>query len=572
MVGTSTSSIGATEEAYRRLLPDGSYPEDLRRPIVHTPHSLGDFVRAALGLEGVVVTVATACSSSAKVFAQAERLIRLGLADAAIVGGVDTLCGSVLFGFNSLELVSPEPCRPFDAHVAASASARRAASRCSSATARVARGCSATASRATRTTCRRRIRRVSARGSRSRVRWRGAALTPDAVDYINLHGTASQKNDEVEARLVAAMFPARTLASSTKGWTGHTLGAAGIVEAVITLLALENGPASRARSTRGSSIRPADRRFASATNRAEVAVRAEQLVRLRRQQLLAAVRRRDTGEGAMSTHTAFVERRRLLGAASARLGGCGPGAARRGGCPGAAGTAAGADAARPDRAAPRAGHRRRSRSKSLPAPARAPARIRSELPSVFASTHGDLAISDYMSETLASTPTLVSPIRFHNSVHNAAAGYWTIGTGCDEPYTALTAYEDTFGEGLLEALTQAACGDRAVLLVAYDIEARGPLATMVSSRGILGAGLVVSPHAQEGSLARVRWRTRRGGEITVALDCNAELVAGNAMATCLPFFEALARSERRTLCVGLSPALSLEMDIDFPGAEHVDEG
>ncbi len=195
-----------------------------------------------------------------------------------------------------------------------------------------------------------------------------------------------------------------------------------------------------------------------------------------------------------------------------------------------------------------------------------------ELPSVFASTYGDLAISDYMSETLASTPTLISPIRFHNSVHNAAAGYWTIGTGCYEPYTALTAYEDTFGEGLLEALTQAACGDRAVLLVAYDIEARGPLATMVSSRGILGAGVVVSPHAQANSLARVRWRTRRGGERTMAMDCNAELVTGNAMAACLPFFETLARAERRTVCVGLSPELSLELDIGFPGAGHADEG
>jgi len=195
-----------------------------------------------------------------------------------------------------------------------------------------------------------------------------------------------------------------------------------------------------------------------------------------------------------------------------------------------------------------------------------------ELPSVFASTHGDLAISDYMSETLARTPTLISPIRFHNSVHNAAAGYWTIGTGCYEPYTALTAHDDTFGEGLLEALTQAACGDRAVLLAAYDIEARGPLATIVSSRGIVGAGLVVSPHTQASSVARIRWRTRRGGDRTVALECNAELVAGNAMAACLPFFEALARAERRTVCVGLSPTLSLELAIDFPDVEHPDEG
>jgi hypothetical protein len=193
------------------------------------------------------------------------------------------------------------------------------------------------------------------------------------------------------------------------------------------------------------------------------------------------------------------------------------------------------------------------------------------LPSVFASTHGDLAISDYMSATLATTPTLISPVRFHNSVHNAAAGYWTIGAGCHEPYTALTAHVDTFGEGLLEALVQAACGDRAVLLVAYDIEARGPLATVVSSHGIVGAGVVVSPHAQASSMGRIRWRTRPNGERTVALDCNAEFAVGSPMATCLPFFETIARSERRTIGVGLSPALSLELTIDFPDAECADQ-
>jgi 3-oxoacyl-[acyl-carrier-protein] synthase-1 len=241
VMGTSTSSIGATEEAYRRLLPDGQYPADLRRPIVHTPHSLGDFVRAALGLEGVVATVATACSSSAKVFAQAERLIRVGLADAAIVGGVDSLCGSVLFGFNSLELVSPEPCRPFDR-------ARRGISLGEAGGFALLErdgeagpwllgyGESSDAHHMSSPHPEGYGARLAIQDALER-----AALTPDAIDYINLHGTASQKNDEVEAGLVASMFPARTLASSTKGWTGHTLGAAGIVEAVITFLALETG-------------------------------------------------------------------------------------------------------------------------------------------------------------------------------------------------------------------------------------------------------------------------------------------------------------------------------------------
>ncbi len=115
VLGTSTSSIGATEDAYRALDAAGAFPADNRNPLVHTPHSLANFVQQALDLEGPCVTVSTACSSSAKVFASAERLLRLGLADAAVVGGVDTLCGSVLFGFNALQLVSAEPCRPFDA-------------------------------------------------------------------------------------------------------------------------------------------------------------------------------------------------------------------------------------------------------------------------------------------------------------------------------------------------------------------------------------------------------------------------------------------------------------------------
>ena len=184
--------------------------------------------------------------------------------------------------------------------------------------------------------------------------------------------------------------------------------------------------------------------------------------------------------------------------------------------------------------------------------------------SVFASTHGDLAISDYMSDTLARTPNLVSPIRFHNSVHNAAAGYWSIGTGSMQPYTALTAWGDTFGEGLLEALVQADTSGQPVLLVAYDIEARGPLATVVTSRGVLGVGVVLAPAAGLRTLARLRWRTVPGTERTAPLARNLAAVADNAMAGCMPFCEAVAMRQPRMIRVGLSPTLLLEMEFDFP--------
>ncbi len=241
VLGTSTSSIGASEEAYQRLEADGTYPPDLRRPIVHTPHSLGDFVAAALGIRGPCVTVATACSSSAKVFAQAERLLRIGLADAAIVGGVDTLCGSVLFGFNSLELVAPDPCRPFDR-------ARRGISLGEAAGfALLERGPgpqpqllgygeSSDAHHMSSPHPEGVGARMAMRAALERAR-----IDASQIDYINLHGTASRKNDEVEAQAIADLLPARTHAASTKAWTGHTLGAAGIVEAAICLLAFETG-------------------------------------------------------------------------------------------------------------------------------------------------------------------------------------------------------------------------------------------------------------------------------------------------------------------------------------------
>jgi hypothetical protein len=165
----------------------------------------------------------------------------------------------------------------------------------------------------------------------------------------------------------------------------------------------------------------------------------------------------------------------------------------------------------------------------------AAARSPQELASVFASTHGDLAVSDYLCATLVATPTLISPTRFHNSVHNAAAGYWSIGTSSCAPYTAISAFQYTFAEGLLEAAMQAVCEGKPVLYVAFDIEARGALATMAPSRGVFGVALVIGPQAVAGRRAlELEVRSTRAVQPTPARSPAAPLLADNAMAPALP--------------------------------------
>ncbi len=240
VMGTSTSAIGETEGAYARLDAAGAFPADQYRSVVHTPHSLGGFVQAATGLRGPCVTVATACSSSAKVFAQAARLINAGIVDAALIGGVDTLCGSVLFGFNALGLVAPNRCQPFDvARCGLSlgeAGGYAIIERDGDGPRLLGYGESSDAHHMSSPHPEGLGARLSMQAALTR-----AGCDASEVDYINLHGTATPKNDEIEAAAVAALFPESTRASSTKGWTGHTLGAAGIVESVIALDALVTG-------------------------------------------------------------------------------------------------------------------------------------------------------------------------------------------------------------------------------------------------------------------------------------------------------------------------------------------
>ena len=245
-LGTSTSGLLQTELAYRRREPDGALPADFHYGPTQNTYSVADFVARALRLEGPSWVVSTACSSSAKVFGNAARLIAAGLIDAAVVGGVDSLCLTTLYGFNSLELLSRDICRPWDAarsglsigEAAAFALVERDDDAGVGAPAGWLLGVGESNDGY-------HMSSPHPEGAGAIAAMRGAlddaALRAAAIDYVNLHGTATHSNDASEDRAVAAVFGKDTPCSSTKGATGHTLGAAGGVEALIALLAMRDG-------------------------------------------------------------------------------------------------------------------------------------------------------------------------------------------------------------------------------------------------------------------------------------------------------------------------------------------
>ncbi len=189
-----------------------------------------------------------------------------------------------------------------------------------------------------------------------------------------------------------------------------------------------------------------------------------------------------------------------------------------------------------------------------------------ELPCVFTSSHGDLGINDTMCATLAQSPTLLSPTKFHNSVHNAAAGYWTMGTACMQTSTAVAAFEFSFAAGLLEALSYCVAEQRPVLLVGYDTEACGALATVTRSKGLLALALVLSPRRGPRSLAELQWALRPGQGGTALQSHAAKSLADNAIQDGLPLFEALAQpgSPRtfQTVMLPVSAHMGLQLRVE----------
>jgi 3-oxoacyl-[acyl-carrier-protein] synthase I len=242
-LGTSTSGILQTELAYRRRDPaTGALPPDFHYAQTHNTFSVADYVRQALALQGPAFVVSTACSSGAKVFGNAARMMALGLIDAAVVGGIDSLCLTTLYGFNSLELLSPEICRPYDAHRNGLSVGEAAAFALLE---RDAESPQAWLLGIGETSDGHHMSSPHPEGAGAaeamRLALAQAGLPASDVDYINLHGTATPNNDSAEDLAISAVFGATTPCSSTKGATGHTLGAAGGVEAAVAMLALQHG-------------------------------------------------------------------------------------------------------------------------------------------------------------------------------------------------------------------------------------------------------------------------------------------------------------------------------------------
>lgn len=236
VLGASTSGIGEAEAAFRVKESSGKLPEDfsyLQQEMSSPAQSLASW----LGISGPVFTISTACSSGAKALASGRRLLRAGWCDLVIAGGVDALCGLTVNGFDALDSISDEACLPFSENRSGINIGEGAAlfllNKDSGPIALVGVGESSDAHHIS-------APEPEGKGAEAAMKMAldDAGLSPESIQYLNLHGTATPQNDRMESRAVNRLFGSTLACSSTKGYTGHTLGAAGAIEAGFCCLAM----------------------------------------------------------------------------------------------------------------------------------------------------------------------------------------------------------------------------------------------------------------------------------------------------------------------------------------------
>lgn len=236
VLGTSTSGIDEASQSITQYYNQGELPAHYHyaQQELVAPAS---FLAAWLGLDGPCYSISTACTSSARALLSAHRLLQQGLCDAVICGGVDSLCRLTLNGFSALEAVSAEPCNPFSRNRhginIGEAAALFLMTKEPAPIALFGGGASSDAHHIS-------APHPQGHGAQAAMRQalRSAGLDASAIDYLNLHGTATTHNDAMESLATAAIFPAGVPCSSSKPLTGHTLGAAGALEAAFCWLSL----------------------------------------------------------------------------------------------------------------------------------------------------------------------------------------------------------------------------------------------------------------------------------------------------------------------------------------------
>jgi 3-oxoacyl-[acyl-carrier-protein] synthase-1 len=242
VLGTSTSGIDEASESLGCYIREQQFPADYD----YQQQELGapaNFLADWLQVSGPTYVISTACTSSARALMSAQRLLDLGVCDVVLCGGVDTLCKLTLNGFSALEAVSGQRCNPFSRNrnginigEAAALFLMSKQPGDSQPIALLGSGASSDAHHIS-------APEPSGRGAQEAMRkaLNRAGLQPQQISYLNLHGTATQHNDAMESHAVAAVFPEGVPCSSTKPMTGHTLGAAGALEAAFCWLSLSTG-------------------------------------------------------------------------------------------------------------------------------------------------------------------------------------------------------------------------------------------------------------------------------------------------------------------------------------------
>jgi 3-oxoacyl-[acyl-carrier-protein] synthase-1 len=466
IIGTSTSGLYETEAAYGYLLEHGDMPEDFHFVTRHAYQATGRFLQLELGLTGVCFAISTACSSGAKAIAAGQRLIANGVCDAVLVGGADTLCRLTQRGFSSLDLVSPNPCMPMDKNrnginigeAAGLLLLEKMTEDNQHKPLLLSVGESSDAHH---------MSHPHPEGLGAILAMQQAldlaGISPQQVDYLNFHATATKINDAVEGKAVYSVFGNHVPCSGTKGITGHTLGAAGALETIISLLSLEN------------SLIPATTGLAQVDDECQCQVVTEP----RFNQNIQIAMSNSFGFGGNNASVVVAKPTPNLSGfknltslnsplyiKSAVI--C---------CPDVEILKPfGLESIEVDKnLIPIAMRRRTSLTTRMAITAATHACQQaqvdpSSLPSVFASLGGEIQVTDALCRLLPNPEELLSPTQFHNSVHNTTSGYWGILNQCQAPSTAIAAVDDSFAMGLLEAWSQLQFNQGDILLVCYDEE------------------------------------------------------------------------------------------------------